>query len=286
MMKYKLQVIGSPISHSLSPLIHTSLLEYLGLDYEYEKREVREGELSDFLKYAKENGLCGFNVTMPHKQSVIKYLDEIDEEAVRFNSVNTVKIESGRLLGFNTDAEGYRMSLPQSGEEIRGERIVIIGAGGAASTVALKAAYLGAASVTVLNRNTEKSDLICRSIEEKTSVCARSVSFTYQNLEKECLNAGLVINATPLGMTEIKENFESFDFLKGVKKSATVSDLIYNPYETEFLKNANLLGLNTVNGLGMLIYQGLIADKIFLGRDFDMKSVKQIIEKKYNILQK
>ena len=79
MMKYKLQVIGSPISHSLSPLIHTSLLEYLGLDYEYEKREVREGELSDFLKYAKENGLCGFNVTMPHKQSVIKYLDEIDE---------------------------------------------------------------------------------------------------------------------------------------------------------------------------------------------------------------
>lgn len=281
-MKIKLCVIGYPIGHSLSPLIHTTLLDYLNLDYEYEKKEVKCEELSAFINYVKETGISGFNVTMPHKQTIMEYLDEIDEEAKLFHSVNTVKIENGKLYGYNTDAEGFRMSLPKCGDEIKGAKVVIIGAGGAASTVALKAATLGAKSIDIVNKRLETAEKILKILNEKSYSSAKATLFTYENLENACKNADIVINATPLGMSGIEDNFESFEFLKNTSKDATIYDLIYNPYETEFIKAAKAYGRKAVNGLGMLICQGLIADKIYLDCDFDILKVQKIIEDKYN----
>lgn len=278
---YQLAVIGSPIGHSLSPLIHTTLLDYLGLKYTYEKAEVNEGELAGFIERAKESCLCGFNVTMPHKRVIIPYLDEISEDAQRFNSVNTVKISKGRLIGFNTDADGFCMSLPSSGEELKDARVVIIGAGGASSSLALKAAYSDAASVTVLNRSVEKASEICRAVTDSTGISSRPLSLSSENLNTECADADIIINATPLGMAGTKHNFESLEFLEYTKKSTVVCDLIYNPSETELLKKARTLGLKYINGLGMLIFQGLIADKIFLDTDFDAHTVAKLIKEKY-----
>lgn len=282
-MKYKLAVIGSPIKHTLSPLIHKTFLEYMKIDYEYSVVDVKKGKVSEYIDYAKENSVSGFNVTMPHKQDIIKYLDDIDREAAIYNSVNTVKNESGRLIGYNTDAEGYKMSLSECGASLKDAVITVIGAGGAANSIVLKAALEGAGSITVLNRDINKAKRLSENVAEKTKFIVDADFFTIDNARAACRNTDILINATPLGMSGFDGDFPDLSFVDELKKTAIVSDLIYNPPETKLLKYAKNYGIKTVNGLGMLIYQGLIADKIYFCRNFDFKSVKNLIEEKYYV---
>lgn len=279
-MKIKLAVIGDPISHSLSPVIHTTVLENLGIDYEYEKVRVEKGGLERFLKYAKDANLRGFNLTMPHKVDIIPFLDEIDEEAKRYNSVNTVKIDGERLLGYNTDADGYIRSVEEKGFFFKGKKAVILGAGGAASTIALKLAAEGAEAVTVLNRTAAAAVVLAERIYSQTAKRILTDSLTAESIAEHCKDCDILINGTPLGMEGVSARFESFSFFDSLKKGALVSDFIYKPQMTDFLKNADSRGFKTVNGLGMLIYQGLIADEIFLDRKLDFPELKEKIAQK------
>ncbi len=285
-MKIKLAVIGDPISHSKSPQIHTAVLEELGLDYEYECVRVQRGSLEEFISYAKEKGFRGFNVTMPHKIDIIPFLDWVDDEAKMYNSVNTVKIEDGKLYGYNTDGKGYLESIKEKGFLCEGKNIVILGAGGAAATVAMKAAASFAASVTVLNRSRERSQRLYDNIKDKTGVEVFIDDLSTENIAKHCKNCDLLINGTPLGMHGIEQNFDSFEFFNSLKKGALVSDMIYNPPKTEFLKNAEKNGFEILNGLGMLIYQGLIADEIFLEKSIDFKDLKDKIKNNIEKIEK
>ncbi len=278
MTKLRLDVVGDPISHSKSPYIHETVLKELGFEYEYRKVQVKKGELSKYLCEAKSLGLCGFNLTMPHKTDIIPFLDFIDDEARIFNSVNTVKIKDGKLLGYNTDALGMVYSMEKKGFRAKGKNIVILGAGGVASTLALKMAFEGASEITVLNRTLSSAEEICKKVLKESGKNCTALSFDKESLGNSAKECDILINCTPLGMEGIDTDFEDLSFLENIHKGSLLFDLIYNPAETALLKCAKELGLSTLNGLDMLIYQGLLADEIFLGTKLDLVILKEKID--------
>lgn len=275
----RLAVIGDPIDHSLSPAVHSSALDALGVTYTYEKVQVKKGELEQFLAYAKEEGITGFNLTMPHKVDILPYLSEIDEAAERFQSVNTVRVEDGKFYGYNTDADGYTEALKGAGYEFQDSRVVILGAGGVARTLALEAAFRGAKEICVLNRTVEKAEEICAMVKNRQKVEITAGIMNTASVSAACETCDILINATPLGMQGISEEFEDFSFLNRLPRTALVSDLIYNPDTTQLLFMAREQGLATLNGLGMLIYQALIADQIYLKKEFDRKPIYEMVSK-------
>ncbi len=279
-MKIKLAVIGDPIGHSLSPVIHTTVLDELGIDYEYRKIHVSPQDLEAFMMSDAAKQLDGFNVTMPHKESIVKYMESIDAEAERCGAVNTVRVENGKFFGYNTDGDGYAKSLAEIGFELAGKRITLLGAGGAAATVMLKAASLGAAKISLLNRTEATAAELADEVYRKTGVMAEVYPLNTENCRSCCTDCDILINGTPLGMAGVSADFEDTSFLKEIGNGGVVSDFIYNPPQTKLLEEAERLGLKTVNGLGMLIYQGIAADRIYLGRKLDGKYLKKKIEDK------
>lgn len=277
-MKIKLAVIGDPIGHSLSPMIHTTVLDELGIDYEYRKIHVSPQDLEAFMMSDAAKQLNGFNVTMPHKESIVKYMESVDAEAERCGAVNTVRVENGKFFGYNTDGDGYAKSLAEIGFELAGKRITLLGAGGAAATVMLKAASLGAAKISLLNRTESTAAELADEVYRKTGVMAEVYPLNTENCRRCCAECDILINGTPLGMAGVSADFEDTSFLEEIGNGGVVSDFIYNPPQTKLLEDAERLGLKTVNGLGMLIYQGIAADRIYLGRVLDGKYLKKKIE--------
>ncbi len=278
----KLDVIGDPIDHSKSPLIHGTALSALGVPYEYRKVRVEKGGLMEYINEAKASGISGFNLTMPHKIDIIPYLDFIDDEAKTFNSVNTVHIQSGKLYGYNTDGKGFIYAMQELGFSPENKSIVILGAGGVVSTLALKMEQLGAKHITILNRTLSAAE----NIVGKLHMPAQALPKNNKNLDFSVLDCDILVNATPLGMEGIGKDFEDLSFMSKLKNGALVYDLIYNPEETTFLRAAKTHGFDTLNGMGMLIYQGLLADEIFLDRTLDFAPIKDKIEIKLKNLKK
>ncbi|MDR1135337.1 MAG: hypothetical protein LBL49_04035 [Clostridiales Family XIII bacterium] len=257
---------------------------------QYHKIHVPAGRLGEFITAARNSGLKGFNVTIPHKRDIIAYLDDIDRDAELCGAVNTVLVRDGRFIGYNTDMGGLLFALERRGKAYAGRRVTVIGAGGAAAGVILKAAMEGAKKVTVLSRRIEAAEDIARRAREAAAaarnsagdatrnvIAVEALELTEGNLEKAAKGADIIINATPLGMKGFKEDFRSFGFLKAMPASGLVCDLIYNPAETALLAAANALGLETLNGLGMLIYQALLADELFLEREINKAEMFEMI---------
>lgn len=275
-----LAVIGDPIAHSLSPVVHGAALDALKIPHSYQKIQVKKGELPEFLAYVKEKKIDGFNLTMPHKEDILPYLTEIDAAAKRFGAVNTVRVKEGKLYGYNTDAEGYALALNHAGYRFKDSRVLILGAGGVVRTLALQAAYQGAREIRILNRTVIKAEEICDMVRAKVPVVISAGGVGIQELCKACDTSDIFIHATPLGMQGTDYDFEDLSFLEHLHEGALVSDLIYRPDTTKLLAKAKSLSLATLNGLGMLIYQALLADKIYLGDAFDMHPIYQMVAKK------
>ena len=268
----RLAIIGDPVEHSFSPKVHGTSLSAMGIEYEYEKVRVQKGGLEEYIKRAIETKTDGFNITMPHKTDIIPYLEDMDDEARMFSSVNTVCIRDGKLYGYNTDAIGYELSIKDCGSGFNGNRVVILGAGGVVRTLALKAAMSGAERIHILNRSIDKALGIREMVQSRFDVEVVCGGFSNDELSEACKNADLLINATPLGMSGCPQ-YENLDFLESLPSHAFVSDLIYNPDTTEFLKKADELGHKTLNGTGMLIYQALAAEEHYLNQKIDMKKL-------------
>lgn len=278
----KLAVIGSPIEHSLSPLVHSAILNSIDVPYSYDKIKVDKGGLSEFIDYAVENDIDGFNLTMPHKEDIIPFLAEIDKEAEAFSSVNTVCIREGKLYGHNTDAMGYRKSLEKCGHSFKNSNIVLLGAGGVVKTLAMAAAIDGARSITILNRTQSKAEEICNKLRTYDSTVNYG-GFSKSEIEWYCEKADILINATPLGMSGVDADFGDLSFIEVLPKSALVSDLIYNPEMTRFLKTAEKNGNKTLNGLGMLIYQAIFADEYYLDMKLKVDEIYPIVKRAYEM---
>lgn len=267
----RLEVIGDPIEHSLSPAVHGAALSTLGIEYKYKKVRVAAGGLKRYIAHAISDRVDGFNLTMPHKVDILKFLSEISDDARLAESVNTVCVNNGSLSGFNTDGRGFELSLNRSGYEFKNSRIVILGAGGVVRTLVMAAALRGAKSVCIINRTQSKARELCAAAD---GISDTELSFAaFEELSESCGDADIFINATPLGMSGCRGDFENLEFLHALPKGALVSDLIYNPPKTTLLKEAERIGLRTQNGLGMLIFQALAADEYYLGRKLDMQAM-------------
>ncbi len=282
MSMLRLDVIGDPIEHSKSPLIHGTALDSLGIPYEYRKIRVAKGGLKEYINEAKGIGISGFNLTMPHKVDIIPFLDFIDDEAKSFNSVNTVRIKSGRLYGYNTDGKGFTYAMAELGVLPENKNIVILGAGGVVSTLALKMQLEGAKSITILNRTLSAAE----NIADKLSISAQALPLTTESISSAVQGCDILVNATPLGMEGIDKDFEDLSFIDSLKYGALVYDLIYNPTETSLLKAAKARSFDTLNGMAMLIYQGLLADEIFLDQKLSLAPIKDKIEIKLKNFKK
>lgn len=270
MNSYRMGVIGDPIAHTLSPAIHTKMAEYLGLCCEYTAHHVKSGELGQFVERTKAENFAGFNVTIPHKKDIMDFLDECDPYARKCGAVNTVKITDGKLKGYNTDGDGLYASLKQNGILMDRSRVLLLGAGGAALSICQKALDVGA-KVTVLCRSPKKA----AAFAEKDGVTVRELSPTVQ---KECAKvADIVINATPLGMEGIPDDFWDFSFLD--ETEAAVYDIVYKPAETSLMRESRNRGLRAFNGLGMLINQAIYAFSIFTGQEFDFGEMASYLER-------
>ena len=256
----QLAVIGYPADHSFSPVMHNFIADNMNMDYTYSAFTVSPENLGDAIRGMRAMGFCGMNVTAPHKIEVIKYLDEISDDAKLLNSVNTVVNKNGILTGYNTDSEGFYLSLKNAGVRVENADILVMGCGGVVIPALTGIIKYNPKSITLLNRTKAKAEKLAEDIFNITGyrikTCMETDSFD------------IIINTTSAGMGEQKNvlPWESINELSGIDfitpKSVAV-DMIYNPPKTEFLKYAEGKGAKTINGLDMLIYQGLLAYELF-----------------------
>lgn len=271
----KLAVIGDPIAHSLSPDIHLPVLNRLCNKAEYERVMVEKNRISDWIKRVQEENFDGFNITMPHKIDIIPFLDEIDEEAKFYHSVNTVVRRNGKLYGFSTDGNGFLTMFTQEGYRFKNMNVVIFGAGGAASTIALKIASQKPKKITILAINTDDAKIISKKIKEMNSEIKLTCDdMTNETMGNHCRSADIIINATPLGMKGVNAEFDNFDFLKTMPPKALVCDIIYHPMKTRLLTEAERMGHRVLGGIGMLIYQALLADEFFIDNKINLQTMR------------
>lgn len=269
----KLAVIGDPVAHSLSPLIHNTMLSALGEDYIYLCQPVARGDVKAWLDAAKLLDYAGFNCTMPHKVDMAPLMDELDEDARYFGAVNTVCLRNGKFYGFNTDGRGFYQSLLSKGIDPTGRRVTILGTGGAAKSVALKLLQQGAGQITVCNRTLSRAEQLCATAPERMI----PLGFSPEALAVGASDADLLVNCTSLGMSGVGADFERFDFLEQLPAGTPVCDLIYSPAETSLLREARLLGHPTMNGLGLLVWQAIYALEAFLGRELDGQAMLRVL---------
>lgn len=251
-----LAIIGDPVGHSRSPQMQTEFCRLCGYDAVYTAFEVTPDKLGGAIDAMRALGIRGFNVTSPHKYNVLKYLDRISDEAALYGAVNTVVNDNGILTGYNTDARGFYRSLERNNIEIAGKDVLIFGAGGATQPVAVLFAKKGVRSLTVINRSPERAQRLADYVRERTGFSV--------DTERKREHYDVVINTTTAGMGKQKDVLPSED-IAFIDENTACVDMIYNPWETRFLHEASLRGAKTLNGLGMLIYQGIFAFEHFSG---------------------
>ncbi len=263
MQKKVLGIIGSPISHTLSPAMHNRAAEILGLPYNYVAFDVAPSGLKKAIDSFRTLGIAGLNVTVPHKEKVVQYLDELDSDALTIGAVNTISVKGGRLKGFNTDRAGFLRSLKVKGFSPRGKKTSIIGAGGSARAIGVSLLNAGAGHVTVINRTASNGRKLADHLSKFGQ--ASFIGSASPEAADALLESDLVVQATSLGMKKadpLPAPKQAF------RKKQWVYDIIYSPEETRFLKNAKSKGARTLNGMGMLIYQGSASFKIWTGHNF------------------
>ena len=270
----KLCVIGDPVLHSKSPLIHNTMLAALGLDYVYLCQSVPRGGAEEWLRCAKFAGYAGFNATMPHKEALFPLMDQADEDARLYRAVNTVCIKAGKVYGYNTDGRGFIRALEDLDTAPEGKTVLLLGAGGAARAVALKLVQQGARAVFVCNRTVEKAAALCA--HDPLGRLAPA-GFDSAALCRLSQRADLVVNCTSLGMEGTPGQFEDLSFLEALPAGAPVFDLIYAPAETELLRRARALGHPAANGLGMLVYQAVFALEHFIDTRIDTAAMAKLL---------
>jgi shikimate dehydrogenase len=255
-------IIGYPVRHSLSPVMHNAEFARLGLDYVYVAWEVHPGEIPEAVKGLRVLGAVGFNVTVPHKQAVVAELDELSEEAKAIGAVNTVRFENGRAVGYNTDASGWREDIERT-ISLAGEKICIIGAGGAARAVAVGACQAGAAALVICNRRFETAETLGELLRHYfPSVEVMWSGLCGDHCRELVRSCHIIVNATPVGMTGKGGCPIPSDWLL---PGQFVYDTIYTPAETQFLAEAKARGCRVQNGLGMLVRQGAKAFELWTG---------------------
>ncbi len=252
-------IIGNPVDHSLSPVMHNAAFKELRLNLVYVAFTVKSRELKTAILGAKSLGLQGLNITMPHKHVAMNYLDEVDVTAKSVGAVNTVLFNNGKLIGYNTDGKGAISALQENGVYTEEKKMILLGAGGAAKAIAYQASQ-NLDELVILNRNPEKAKKLAESLKN-FGAKMKSGTLSHEIMKKEMPTTDILVNATSLGM---HPNSNCSPVPSDILRSdLCVMDIIYNPLDTQLTKDAKAKGAKVVSGLEMLIYQGAIAFEIW-----------------------
>lgn len=278
-----ISLLATPIRHSMSPTMHNEAFAKLGLDYAYLAFEVGNEELEDAIQGIRALGIRGSNVSMPNKKTVIPLLDEVSPAAELVGAVNTVvnKDGKGHLIGYNTDGVGAMRALQEENVNIKGQIVTLTGAGGAGTAVAIQAALDGVKELRIFNINDENfanAEETVRKINENTD-CKATITDLIDNeaFEKSVLESTIYIDATGVGMKPL-EDLKLINNPDVIHEDLVVFDVVYSPRETELLKFAKENGAKkTINGLGMMLYQGAEAFKLFTGEDMPVDYIKEVL---------
>ncbi len=267
-------VIGDPVEHTMSPVMHNAAFREIGIDYLYVPFRVKKEELGKAIEGMRALNIKGLSVTIPHKVAVIQFLDKLDSLAEQIGAVNTIVNDDGVLTGYNTDATGFLQALLEGGIEPEGENIVILGAGGASRAISFILADRGA-HLVILNRLLEldwAKELAGR-ILQTFSKEVEALELNRENLTGALGKADILVNATSVGMSpNIDETPVDSDLLK---PSLIVFDIVYNPIKTRLLREAEAAGAGTINGVDMLVWQGALAFEKWTGRKAPVELMRE-----------
>lgn len=271
---YKFGIIGFPLGHSLSSVMHEAALKSLGLNGEYQTLETKAEDLVDRIKMLKRDNFNGFNVTIPHKVPVSLFLSKVDEYANLAGSVNTIKIlEDKTLEGFNTDVYGYVKAIPED-VDLKGKKAAILGTGGAARAVIVGLKSLGVSEITLFTRNIIDSHQTAETFRSKFP--DMKINLVQNEFLQSLDEFSIVTNTTPLGMRGFHAGISPFtvELIQTMPKDGIIYDIVYNPTKTELIKQAIKAERRTIGGLDMLVHQGARAFEIWTGIKPDTDKMK------------
>ncbi|MDP2718984.1 MAG: shikimate dehydrogenase [Dehalococcoidia bacterium] len=262
-------LIGYPLSHSISPVFQQAALDFYGLGVRYVLWETKPGELESRVDDIRRDGYIGANVTVPHKESVIKFLDNLSGEAADIGAVNVIVKTGKKLEGHNTDVQGFLLALTQDGGFVpEGKTAVVLGAGGAARAVVYGLMKSGIGSLAVINRNADRAETLVGDLAgfRKPGQSIIACGTGEEQAARFLGGCSLLVNCTPTGMKGSASEKELPVTKEMLPRNALVYDLVYNPVETPLLKLAKKSGEKTIGGLPMLIYQGAASFELWTGK--------------------
>ena len=272
-------VVANPIKHSISPFIHNSAFEATNTNGVYLAWEVDAAELAETVANIRRYQMYGINLSMPYKEQVIPYLDQLSEEGCLIGAVNTVVNREGTLIGYNTDGKGFFKSLPSF--KISKKRLVLLGAGGAAKAILAQAILDGVSQISVFVRSSsmEKTRPYLEKIQNATGFRVDLLALEdIQELQDSITQADLLVNATSVGMDGSSQPIPTSIILP---EKLLVADVIYQPFETPFLKWTRNQGNQSINGLGMLLYQAAEAFELWTGKEMPTNQIWELLKQKY-----
>ena len=273
-------VFGDPVDGNPTGVMEEAAYEACGLNYRYLTLKVTREDFDDAMKSIRALHMKGMNLTMPHKITVLPYLDEVSEAAGIIGAVNTIVVRDGKLFGENTDGKGFVQALKNKGVSLQDKKIVILGAGGAAKAIAVECALEGAAQVTIINRTKEKAEELAQVLTEHTK--ARAIGLKWESEQKIPADTDILINATSIGLMPDADAKPDIDY-DSISSEMVVSDVVFNPAETLFLKEAAARGAKTVNGLGMLACQGALNFTLWTGVEAPLEIMEETLRKEFEV---
>ena len=276
-------LLGYPLGHSFSPDMQNAAFRNRNVNYVYKLIEVKPADFPSVAKALPSMDYEGFNVTIPYKVEIIRYLDEIDEAAKCIGAVNTVVIKDGKLKGYNTDGIGFLRSLEESmGSGVEGKNIFVLGSGGASRAICMISALNKARKIFICNRTFEKAIALAEDINKYVPESSIALPMECDEMSKTIRNADVFINTTSVGTFPKVDEIPIDSSL--LNKKLIVYDVIYNPQKTKLLLEAEKLGCKTISGLGMLVYQGAEAFELWTGKkapaDLMFDVLSEVLRKK------
>ncbi|MBO1511474.1 quinate/shikimate dehydrogenase [Metabacillus bambusae] len=277
-------LLATPIGHSLSPRMHNLGYTLKGLNYSYLAFEVGNMTLEKAVEGMRALNVAGFNVSMPNKIEVIKYLDELDDSAKYTGAVNTVVNKNGKLIGYNTDGKGFVKNLKAHGVDLIGKKVTLVGSGGAATPITIELAQSGINEISIFARNDQffhQAEANVNKINSEMKVFGVKANiFPLEDKEafrREVAESAILSNGTSLGMKPLDHLSIVDDTLDVLREGLVVTDVVYNPPKSKLLQQAEEAEATVINGLGMMLWQGALGFKLFTGEEMPLEDIRKIM---------
>lgn len=274
-----LACLGDPVDANPTGAVEEAAFAACVLNWRFLMLRVPQGQLEQAVTGARAMGFKGLGVTMPHKQAIIPYLDGLTPAAKIIGAVNAVYVRDGKWIGDNVDGKGFVGALPQKGEELKGSHVTILGAGGAASAIAVECALAGAKKITIINRTASRGEELARLIAEQTDAESAFLPWTPAIAVPE--GTDLLVNATSIGLTPNQEEKPDIDY-DTISPGLTVCDVVFDPSYPLFLQEAAKRGAVTVSGIGMLVAQAALAFTGWTGMEAPLDVMDAAMKKELN----